>query len=196
MYLRGTPVLYPDLMKYQSENRQTSLARVCKPDRIVAFSRRLRFALAVVLPVVLIGCVHPPRSLHVVEGQEYLVVLPPVRLARHEDIQSFELEIRNGRVTAINRLLDDWSLEVEWDTPDRLLVRGLAGHFPAGLDSTADLSEMFAVRVDDRAGFRVAATLVTETATPADAPEVPSRSIPISSGEMTFRPRGARGLSR
>ncbi len=48
-------------MKCQSDHRRTSLARVCQPDRIVAFSRRLRFALAVVLPVVLIGCVHPPK---------------------------------------------------------------------------------------------------------------------------------------
>jgi len=183
-------------MKHQSDHRRASLARVCLLRCIVVVSRRVRFALAVALPMVLTGCVHPARSLHIVEGQEYLVALPPVRLARHEYIQSFELEIRGGRVTAINRLLDDWSLELEWDTPDRLLVRCMAGHFPAGLESTAELSEMFAVRADVGAGFGVAATLVTETAAPADAPEAPSRSIPISSGEMTFRPTPARGLRR
>lgn len=55
--------------------------------------------------------------------------------------------------------------------------------------TTADLSRMFAVRVDDASDFSVAGTLVTETATPADAPEAPSRCIPISSGDMIFSPR-------
>lgn len=75
-------------------------------------------------------------------------------------------------------------------------MRGVAGHFPAGLESTADLSEMFTVRVDDAARFRRTGTLVTETATPADALEVPSRSIPLSHGEMMLKRRALKTLSR
>lgn len=140
------------------------------------------------------GCVHPRPPVKFARGQEFLVELPAVRLNDQESIQAFELEIRSGRLSAIHRLLDDWDLEVVWDHPDRLLVRGQARHFPAGLRDTTNLSQMFTVQVHEVAGFSVTAILVTETATSADVPEAASRSLWIPATEMVLR--HAKGRTR
>lgn len=144
--------------------------------------------LAAVLIAALAGCVHPPRSPNVGKGSECLVVFPTVALARGEYIQSFELDIRGGRLSAVNRFLEDWSYVVDWDYPGHVLVRGQAGHFPAGLATAASLSGTFVIQADADECLRVAATLATETVWPAGAPEPPSRAISIAAAEMILIP--------
>ncbi|MCZ7638386.1 MAG: hypothetical protein M5U12_21475 [Verrucomicrobia bacterium] len=142
------------------------------------------YTLAVALAAMLAGCAHPRPPVKYAEGRECVVELPAVRLNNQESIQAFELAIGSGRLSAILGFFDDWDLEVVWDHPDRLLVRGQARHFPAGLRDATHLSNLFTVQVCDAAGFSVTATLVTETATSADVPEVASRTIRIPTGEV------------
>lgn len=147
--------------------------------------------LALSFAAMLSGCVHPRPPVEFARGPEFVVALPAVRLDKQEYLQAFELEIRSGRLSAIHRFLDDWDLEVVWDHPDRLLVRGQARHFSAGLGDARHLSGMFSVQVREAAGFSVTAILVTETATSAGVPEAPSRTLRIPATELVLRPRKA-----
>ena len=61
------------------------------------------------------GCAHQPK-LATSGAHRYLSVsFPRVKLAEHEYIQSVEVFVRCGRIVSIERLLDDWDLEVQWD---------------------------------------------------------------------------------
>lgn len=145
--------------------------------------------LAVLSIAALAGCVQPSGSPYASGGIEYLVSLPEVDLAPNEYIQSFEIDIRGGRLSAIKRFVDDWSYRVEWDYPGHVLVQGQAGHFPAGLPTTEELSGTFVVRAADAADrLRVSATLVTDSARPPGVSEPPPRTLSISAAEVILSP--------
>lgn len=155
---------------------------------------RLASLLAVLSIAALAGCVQPSGSPYASGGIEYLVSLPEVDLAPDEYIQSFELDIRGGRLSAIKRFVDDWSYRVEWDYPGHVLVQGQAGHFPAGLPTTEELSGTFVVRATDVADrLRVAVTLVTDSARPPGVSEPPPRTLSISAAELILSPTTRQG---
>ena len=136
------------------------------------------------LVLALAGCACGPRAGAQSHGHLWNVSLPGVRLADSEYIQSFVVNIQGGRITSINRLLDDWGLELVWDRPGEHSLEYSAGHFVSGLESTADLNDFFPVEADSRLELRLTATIQTASTIPTGRPD---REIAIGEKEMVLR---------
>lgn len=91
------------------------------------------------------------------------VSFPRLKFEPGEFVQAIDLEIRHGRVVAINRLLDDWDLEVVWDHPGLLQLKLAARHFPAGLADLRLLDDFITVENTGDEGFTLQAGLHTES---------------------------------
>ena len=142
------------------------------------------------------GCAHRQMPQGGRSLQTLAVSLPVIKLAKDEYIESVELAVCCGRIVAIQSLLDDWDLEVRWDSPDLVKISTLARHFPAGRKSVDAFAGFITVselpgkdcfNAPGKRGMRVTATVVTDTASPDGTGPGP-RKYEFSEREMVLKP--------
>ena len=70
---------------------------------------------------------------------------PPVALAEGERIVGVEMIVTCGRFCAVNRIPDDWSVEVASPVSEVTKLKASCGHGAAGLWTVADLDQFVTV---------------------------------------------------
>jgi hypothetical protein len=143
-----------------------------------------------VLTLLILGCAHRPQQQLGATSRVVAVSFPHMKFADSEYVQSVEVVIRYGRVVSVNRLLPDWDLKVEWDTPDLLKLSSRARHFVAGLSALRRLDDFITVQSDDDRFFGISATLVTDA---AGATDVGGKKYDVSPADMILRPVSNKG---
>lgn len=102
-----------------------------------------------------------------------------------EFIQAVELQVHNGRVVSVNRLVDDWDSELTWDNPALVTAWCYARHFSSGLSDTKALAGFITVESTSNSPMTLKATLRTSSSEPAGRPD---RNLEISGAELTLEP--------
>ena len=105
----------------------------------------------------------------------FAVSLSHVNLAENEYIQSVEVVVRCGRIVSIRRLLNDWDLEVQWDSLSLVKLTTQARHFSAGQGNVNKFADFITVEATTdpdcdsfagKMGMSVTATVSTDMAGP------------------------------
>jgi hypothetical protein len=94
---------------------------------------------------ILCGCAHTPTS----SDSHYFrtVSLPPIALADGERIESVEVVISCARFRAINRIPNDWSVEVVSPVSEVSTFKATAGHGSTSLWSGSDLDDFVTIMI-------------------------------------------------
>jgi hypothetical protein len=136
------------------------------------------------------GCVSSTRTAPRPARGPLTVSLPEVLLMPMEYIQEVELDVLNGRVVSVNRLLDDWDSDVTWDNPGLVTASCHARHFSAGLSDTKVLAEFITIESTGDLPLVVKATLRTSSCDPTGRPD---RTLQFSQTELTLKPASNGG---
>jgi hypothetical protein len=116
------------------------------------------------LVAALAGCAtSDPHSSTLARGDS-TVVFPALALRNGEFIEEFKIRIEGGRVSAIQRIPEDWDIAVEQEDGSCLVVRGQAGHFSGGLPSFDRLNN--AIIVPAEPDIRIQAVVTTDRTDP------------------------------
>ena len=99
--------------------------------------------------------------------EKWVISFADVKLEKNEYIQHVQLNITRGKVVAMNRFLDDWDTQVEWDNPSFQRVILEARHFNSGLADIRQLDGFITLTAEKEDGrFDINAVLATEKTTP------------------------------
>jgi hypothetical protein len=144
----------------------------------------IRSFLAVWVVFMAAGCAHRLGPEPSVAQRQVSVSFPRLEFANEEYVQSIEVEIRCGRVVSINRLLDDWDLELAWDHPGRLMLEMHARHFSSGLADLSVLDDFITVESDEVSAFTITAHVRTASTDPTGRGE---RTNAVSHANFMFK---------
>lgn len=97
--------------------------------------------------------------------RQYQVTFPEVHLDKDngERISAFEMVMHCGRFRALQRIPDDWSMEVIGPVSEETKLKASAGHGTAWLWSVHDLDGLITVQVCETDCFDIKATVFSET---------------------------------
>ena len=112
---------------------------------------------------ILIGCKQeapPEPSDHFLRT----VSFPRIPLAEGERISGIQIDMTGGRFRAVNRIPNDWSLEIEGPVSERSTLRAEANHGVSWLSSSSNLQGFATVLVCSPSLFEITATICTEGA--------------------------------
>ena len=110
------------------------------------------------LAAVLVGCATSDWHTPSMAGANGTVLFPEVRLRDGEYIEEFRIRIKGGRVSAIQRIPEDWDIAVEWEDGSCVVVLGRAGHFSGGLPNIDRLNGTIFVQADPDARIQAVVT--------------------------------------
>ena len=110
------------------------------------------------LPVFLLGCAQLPRTSG--EGQDVLLSFPN-RLKPGERIEEFEVQVRNGKIMAFNKVPVDWLFDMGVEWPQSWL-HGRMDHGAGAFGDTAALTRFLTLHRDGPA-FDVTGSLVVSS---------------------------------
>jgi hypothetical protein len=151
---------------------------------LMSHPRFMKSFLAVWVAFMGAGCAHRLGPEPSMAQPQVSVSFPPLKFANQEYVQSVEVEIRCGRVVSINRLLDDWDLELAWDHPGRLMLEMHARHFSSGLADLSVLDDFITVESDEVSAFTITAHVRTASTDPTGRGE---RTNAVSHANFMFK---------
>lgn len=89
--------------------------------------------------------------------------LPTVPLAEGERISGLQIDMTCGRFRAVNRIPNDWSLEIEGPVSERSTLKAVANHGASWLSDSSNLQGFVTIMVCSTSHFDITATVFTET---------------------------------
>jgi hypothetical protein len=160
--------------------------------RLLMPERMRTLSLLAFLAAALVGCATSDRHLATPARGDSTVVFPSLALRNGEFIEEFKIRIKGGRVSAIQRIPDDWNFAVEREDGSCVMVHGEAGHFSGGLPSFDRLNG--AIVVPAEPDIRIQAVVTTDR---TDSPGGGGRKIPFRHLELRGQPSaGSRPAAR
>jgi hypothetical protein len=116
---------------------------------------KILLCLALVLSSVLFGCAHLTST----DARNHDVLVSfPNRLKPGEQVVGFELHVQNGRILAVNKVPDDWIINICVEAPMSKMT-GIPNHGASAFRDMAPL-ERFVTIHRDRSPFDVTGRLV------------------------------------
>jgi hypothetical protein len=123
----------------------------------------MKYFLTIVCFMCLVGC----KSMGPNEQPDHflrIVSFPVISLADGERVSAVQINMTCGRFQAINKIPNDWSLEIEGPVSERSTLKAVANHGSSWLSEGADLKclQHFAtIMVCDNSYFDISATVFT-----------------------------------
>ena len=103
---------------------------------------------AFLLFVGVVGCKsESPASPESADHYYRVLSIQNIPLVAGQRIAQFEVVLVGARVRALNRIPDDWSMEVSGPRSDVSTISGIAGHGAGWLDSAEDIGQFATVLV-------------------------------------------------
>jgi hypothetical protein len=91
-----------------------------------------------------------------------MLSFPTVPLAEGERISGLQIDMACGRFRAVNRIPNDWSLEIEGPVSERSTLKAVANHGASWLSNSSNLQGFATILVCSTSHFDISATVFTE----------------------------------
>jgi len=121
----------------------TSLASLGRPplnDRTLDATREEALVIRRCLFTVLLVCfVFVSPVLAFVPGDEVILSFPPAKLQKNEKIVGFEIIVTTGNIIAVDRIPEDWSLDLQAEISSKTTISGLSRHGAGALFAPSEL---------------------------------------------------------
>jgi len=121
----------------------------------------MRILIITLLSTIMLGCVakqEPPDHYYRV------VSFPKLKLSPDERISEFEIKMTCARVRSLNKVPDDWSLDLSGPASEVSVLKAVAGHGTSWISDIQELDSFITIQVCSPECFEIEGTLTAESA--------------------------------